>query len=584
MLLNKSPGLCHRRMQLKGKSAVPMKIGYDRAGPRPVREIQLFAPCLRTLRRFAAQKTERSDCALAPVLPPNSVTKTRMQPISNVFDKFPRVVRDVAMACGKQVQIEMEGKETELDKSLLEAIKDPLTHIVRNSVDHGIEMPDERVANGKRPDGRLVLRARHEGGNVIIEISDDGAGIDTERVKEKALERGVITSQQAGRMSERELLNLVFLPGFSTAKQVTNLSGRGVGLDVVKTNIERANGSVDLHSAPGEGTTVKIKLPLTLAIVPALIVQTVGKRFAIPQVSLIELVRLEAENARSGIELVHGAPVYRLRGRLLPLVYLNRELGLTANSENEGSTDDAVNIVVLQAEDRQFGLVVDGINDTEEIVVKPLSKHLKGLKAYAGATIMGDGKVALILDVLGLAQSASIVSQARDHSVSEKASEIQQQSSEKHTFLLFAGQGDSRMALPLDSLARLEEFPASQIEKSGSQWVAQYRGQILPLVRVNIALEERREKLRQMKIQPFPDSDTVQVLVLTHEGRSFGLVVDKIIDIVEDSAEVKSAATRAGVLHSVVIGERVTELLDIPAILRASETRNPQAAPAGGGN
>ena len=262
-------------------------------------------------------------------------------------------------------------------------IKDPLTHIVRNSVDHGIEMPDERVANGKRPDGRLVLRARHEGGNVIIEISDDGAGIDTERVKEKALERGVITSQQAGRMSERELLNLVFLPGFSTAKQVTNLSGRGVGMDVVKTNIERANGSVDLHSAPGEGTTVKIKLPLTLAIVPALIVQTVGKRFAIPQVSLIELVRLEAENARSGIELVHGAPVYRLRGRLLPLVYLNRELGLTANSENGSSTDDAVNIVVLQAEDRQFGLVVDGINDTEEIVVKPLSKHLKGLKAYA---------------------------------------------------------------------------------------------------------------------------------------------------------------------------------------------------------
>ena len=488
-----------------------------------------------------------------------------MQPISNVFDKFPRVVRDVAMACGKQVQIEMEGKETELDKSLLEAIKDPLTHIVRNSVDHGIEMPDERVANGKRPDGRLVLRARHEGGNVIIEISDDGAGIDTERVKEKALERGVITSQQAGRMSERELLNLVFLPGFSTAKQVTNLSGRGVGMDVVKTNIERANGSVDLHSAPGEGTTVKIKLPLTLAIVPALIVQTVGKRFAIPQVSLIELVRLEAENARSGIELVHGAPVYRLRGRLLPLVYLNRELGLTANSENEGSTDDAVNIVVLQAEDRQFGLVVDGINDTEEIVVKPLSKHLKGLKAYAGATIMGDGKVALILDVLGLAQSASIVSQARDHSVSEKASEIQQQSSEKHTFLLFAGQGDSRMALALDSLARLEEFPASQIEKSGSQWVAQYRGQILPLVRVNIALEERREKLRQMKIQPFPDSDTVQVLVLNHEGRAFGLVVDKIIDIVEDSAEVKSAAIRAGVLHSVVISERVTELLDIPA-------------------
>jgi two-component system, chemotaxis family, sensor kinase CheA len=257
------------------------------------------------------------------------VMRTRMQPISNVFDKFPRVVRDVATASGKQVLIEMEGKETELDRSLLEAIKDPLTHIVRNSVDHGIEMPDQRVARGKRPEGRLKLRARHEGGQVLVEISDDGAGIDTVRVKNKALERGVITAQQAARMTEGELLNLVFLPGFSTAEKVTNLSGRGVGMDVVKTNIDRVNGTVDLQSRLGAGTTIKIKIPLTLAIVRAVIIQTSGKRFAIPQVSIQELVRLDADRMRTEIESVHGVPVYRMRGRLLPLIYLREERATT---------------------------------------------------------------------------------------------------------------------------------------------------------------------------------------------------------------------------------------------------------------
>jgi two-component system chemotaxis sensor kinase CheA len=329
------------------------------------------------------------------------VMKTRMQPISNIFDKFPRVVRDVATANGKQVLIEMEGKETELDRSLLEAIKDPLTHIVRNSVDHGIEAPEQRIARGKRPEGRLKLSACHEGGQVLVEISDDGAGIDTTRVKNKAVERGIITAQQCARMSEGELLNLVFLPGFSTAEKVTNLSGRGVGMDVVKTNIDRVNGTVDLQSYPGKGTSIKIKIPLTLAIVRAVIIQTYGKRFAIPQVNIQELVRLDADRVQTEIESVHGVPVYRMRGRLLPLVYLSEELKLEKQS-GQLDGDKAVNIVVLQANDHPFGLVVDEINDSEEIVVKPLSKQLRGLNVFAGATIMGDGKVALILDVVGL--------------------------------------------------------------------------------------------------------------------------------------------------------------------------------------
>jgi two-component system, chemotaxis family, sensor kinase CheA len=501
------------------------------------------------------------------------VMRTRMQPISNVFDKFPRVVRDVATARGKQVLIEMEGKETELDRSLLEAIKDPLTHIVRNSVDHGIEMPDERAERGKRPEGRLMLRACHEGGQVLVEISDDGAGIDTTRVKSKAIERGVITAQQAARMSEGELLNLVFLPGFSTAEKVTNLSGRGVGMDVVKTNIDSVNGTVDLQSYPGKGTTIKIKIPLTLAIVRAVIIQSNGKRFAIPQVNIQELVRLDADRVRTEIESVHGAPVYRMRGRLLPLVYLSEELKLAQQAGNKADQDEATNIVVLQANDHPFGLVVNEINDSEEIVVKPLSKQLRGLKTFAGATIMGDGKVALILDVVGLAQNANIFSEARDQALAEKtAVELASQDqklAEKQAFLLFAGPDDARMALPLSTVARLEEFPAAEVEKCGGEWVIQYRGKILPLLRLDVVLEERRTRLRHPKQLVAPDP--LQVLVCIDEGRTLGIVVERILDIVEDRAEVKSPATREGILCAAVINDRVTELIDVPALQRIAE-------------
>jgi two-component system chemotaxis sensor kinase CheA len=499
------------------------------------------------------------------------VMKTRMQPIGNIWGQFPRTVRDVALGCGKEVNIEMEGKETELDKTIIEAIKDPLTHLVRNSVDHGIELPKDRTKVGKNKAGRLILRAFHEGGQVNIEITDDGAGLNPDRIRKKAIERAVITGDQASRMSEREIFNLIFLPGFSTAEKVTNVSGRGVGMDVVKTNVEKIGGTVDVQSTLGKGTTVRVKIPLTLAIIPALVVTCGGERYAIPQVSLLELVRLEADEVAKGIELVHGAPVYRLRGRLLPLVYLNQELNLSTDAPTEADTDRAVNIVVLQADERQFGLVVDHINDTEEIVVKPLRKQLKMVKTFAGSSIMGDGKVALILDVLGLAQRASVVSETRDRALTEKAAESAT-TTDKQTFLLFAGPGDSRMAIPIGTLARLEEFPVAQVEMSGSQWVTQYRGQILTLIRLEVVLEERRNRLRALQAPPTADSGPIQVLVLHHEGRTFGLVVDRILDIVEDRADVKSAATRPSVLYSVVIGDRVTELLDIPAILRGADS------------
>jgi two-component system, chemotaxis family, sensor kinase CheA len=505
------------------------------------------------------------------------VMKTRMQPIGNIWGQFPRTVRDVALGCGKEVAIEMEGKQTELDKTIIEAIKDPLTHLVRNSVDHGIELPEDRVKAGKDRTGLLILRAFHEGGQVNIEISDDGAGLNPERIRKKAVERAVITTEQAARLTEREIFNLIFLPGFSTAERVTNVSGRGVGMDVVKTNVEKIGGTVDVQSTLGRGTTVLVKIPLTLAIIPALVVTCGGDRYAIPQASLLELVRLEADEVTKGIELVHGAPIYRLRGRLLPLVYLNQELKLVADARPASERDGAVNIVVLRADERQFGLVVDEINDTEEIVVKPLRKQLKTVKTFAGSSIMGDGKVALILDVLGLAQRAGVVTETRNRALTEKAMESATVA-EKQTFLLFAGPDDCRMAIPLSTLARLEEFPVAQVEMSGRQWVTQYRGQILPLIRLNIVLQEqererkkdRRDKLRTLQAPPLPDSGPIQVLVLNHDGRSFGLVVERILDIVEDRADVKSAATRASVLYSVVIGDRVTELLDIPAILRGA--------------
>jgi two-component system chemotaxis sensor kinase CheA len=501
-----------------------------------------------------------------------SVMKTRMQPIGNVWSKLPRVVRDLAANCDKQVRLEMEGKETELDKTIIEAIKDPLTHIVRNAVDHGIEKPEVRVEHGKPAEGCLKMRAYHEGGQVNIEITDDGGGIDNERVKQKAVQRGLVSADQAAHMSDREMLNLLFLPGFSTAEKVTNVSGRGVGMDVVKTNIEKIGGTVDLQSQPGEGTTLKIKIPLTLAIIPALIVTSGGDRFAIPQVSLLELVRLEGEQARQQIEFIHSTPVYRLRGQLLPLVYLNKELKLERAENPTGGKDarpasnsDVVNIVVLQTDGHPFGLVVDEINDTEEIVVKPLGKQLKGVACFAGATIMGDGRVALILDVLGLAQGASVVTEARDRALVENGTQARKTTDTRQTLLLFeAGQG-SRMAIPLSMVARLEEFPPSSVEHSGAQEVVQYRGQILPLIRVEKFVPTVSATANGDKQQ------AMQVVVYSEEGRSVGLIVGRISDIVQENITVKRHASGNGLFGSVVIQDKVTDLLDVQAVIRAAD-------------
>jgi two-component system chemotaxis sensor kinase CheA len=491
-----------------------------------------------------------------------SVMKTRMQPIGNIWGKLPRVVRDLASSCGKQVRLEMEGKETELDKTIIEAIKDPLTHIVRNSVDHGIEDPATRVSKGKPEEGCLKMRAYHEGGQVNIEISDDGGGLDLERVKQKAVQKMLISPEQASILTDHQAIQLIFMPGFSTAEKITNVSGRGVGMDVVKTNIEKIGGMVDMQSVKGSGTTLKIKIPLTLAIIPALIVTSGGERFAIPQVSLLELVRLEQSQNDSQIEYIHGAPIYRLRGQLLPLVYLNKQLKLNDSRERlEADVQDETNIVVLQADGHPFGLVVDKINDTQEIVVKPLGKQLKGVVCFAGATIMGDGKVALILDVLGLAQHSNVVSEAHNRSnrLSNEAEE-RKSDQQKQTLLLFSSGMSSRMAIPLSTVARLEEFSRSSIEYSGGKPVVRYRGEILPLVEVAKHLDSDSNV-------DLPDP--MEVVVYSENGRSVGLVVGKIEDIVSEAITEKRHSHGNGILGSVVIQDKVTDLLDVHSVIRS---------------
>ena len=491
------------------------------------------------------------------------VMKTRMQPIGNIWSKFPRTVRDVAVGCGKRVRIEMEGKETELDKTIIEAIKDPLTHLVRNAVDHGIERPEVRQAAGKDPEGRLFLRAFHEGGQVNIEITDDGAGLNREKILAKGIKKGLVSSDQAARLSDREVTNLIFLPGFSTADTITNVSGRGVGMDVVKTNIEKIGGTVDIQSKPGQGSTVRMKIPLTLAIIPALIVTSASDRYAIPQVSLLELVRLESDQESKGIELVNGAPVYRLRGRLLPLIYLNRELGFDGYDIQKIVNARVTNIVVLQADERQFGLVVDEINDTEEIVVKPLSKQLKSVNTFAGATIMGDGQVALILDVLGLAQRANVVGEVRDRGVGDRDKHGTNAGSEdtRNAVLLFQHGENGRMAIDLSAVARLEEFSCETIETAGGREAVQYRGQIMPLIRISNVLGTGDNATAR------PNEDSVQVVVYRDKGRSIGFVIDRILDIVEESFVVRPQTERPGVLGSAVIQQRITDILDVKGLI-----------------
>ncbi len=520
---------------------------------------------------------EREDAALAATSQrlnlittelQEGVMKTRMQPIGMVWNKLPRVVRDMAVALGKQIRLEMDGTETELDRTIIEAIKDPLVHLVRNSCDHGIELPEVRASANKPPQGRLTLRAFHEGGQVNIEIGDDGAGIDVARIKRKAIEKGFLRQEQAEKLSDREALHLIFQPGFSTVQTVTNVSGRGVGMDVVKSHIEKIGGVVDILSRPGEGTTVRLKIPLTLAIIPGLVITSGnqrsappgpggGERFVIPQVSLVELIRLEGQAGCSQIERIHGTPVYRRRGSLLPIAYLNDILDLETRKES-----GVVNIVVLQAEDRQFGLVVDGINDTQEIVVKPLGKQLKGLTVYAGATIMGDGRVALILDVLGIGQRSGVLAECREQT--RAATQHKTQSGiEQQRLLLFRAGSFERLAVPLSLVARLEEFPRSAIERAGGGQVVQYRNRILPLVPLQAILDPDAKEQDQ-------SADPVQVIVFNDGERSLGMVVDKIVDVAEDSVAVRHKTSRKGLLGSAVVGRKVADFVDLNQVIQAA--------------
>ena len=527
-----------------------------------------------TIQQDAGLLTSSQRLSLITTELQEGIMKTRMQPIGNIFSKFPRVVRDLAISCGKEVRIEMEGKETELDKTLIEAIKDPLTHLVRNAVDHGLESPEVRREHGKSPEGRVSLRAYHEGGQVNIEISDDGGGINSKRLAETAVKRGVITQDQVSRMNERELLNIIFLPGFSTAAAVTNVSGRGVGMDVVKTNIEKIGGTVDIQTKLGEGTTLKLKVPLTLAIIPALVVTTGGERFAIPQVSLLELVRLEGDQIKKSIENIHGAPVCRLRGQLLPLVYLNKVVQLESKHQEDGNGEvesEIVNIVVLQADGHRFGLVVEEINDTEEIVVKPLGKQLKGISIFAGATIMGDGHVALILDVMGLAGRAGIAVEGGEHSRGDQGAQAKENVGNKQTLLIIQVGENGQLAIPLGMVARLEEIPVSSLEAAGGQEVIQYRNEILPVVRLSTVLSSQG-------FQTQSEQDTMQLVVISKEDRQVGLAVDRIVDIVDEHVTAKTKGDQPGILYSAVVQKRVTDLLDVQSVLARCQL-TPMEAP-----
>ncbi|RKH62682.1 chemotaxis protein CheA [Corallococcus aberystwythensis] len=495
------------------------------------------------------------------------VMKTRLQPVGQVWNRFPRLVRELAHGCGKQVRLQLHGADTELDKTLVEALHDPLTHLLRNAVDHGVETPEQRREAGKPPVGCLTLSASHEGGLVHLGMSDDGAGIDVQRVRQVAVQRGLLTADQAARLPEAEALMLIFMPGFSTAERVTSLSGRGVGMDVVRTQVERIGGTVEVHSRPGQGTTFTLKIPLTLAIIPALLVTCRGDRYALPQASLREVVWLEPAQARRDITRIQGACVLRLRGELLPLVVLAAELGVGPATPD---LDDGATVVVLQTGERTFGLWVDAIHDTEEIVVKPLWKHLKGLACYAGATVLGDGRVALILDAMGLGRRVGTASEAQA-AIPEAVPEAPRPEDARERVLLCRTGAEGRVAIPLSRVARLEELPASDVERlSGGMEMARYHGQLLPLVRVATVLEARpgaTERLTQNLQVAIGES--LSVVVATYEGTRVGLVVDAILDVAEVELALQRETRRRGVLGSMVVQSRATEFLDVEGTVRA---------------
>jgi two-component system chemotaxis sensor kinase CheA len=550
-----------------------------------------------------------------------AVMRTRMQPIGNVLNKFPRVVRDLTRDLGKEANFIIEGKEVELDKTLIEAINDPLTHLVRNAVDHGIEAPDIRRQKGKNPVGQIILKAYHEAGQVNIEIADDGKGMDGDMLAASAVKKGLITKEQAVTMSNKEKVGLIFLPGFSTADKVTDVSGRGVGMDVVKTNLDKLGGVVDINSVPEEGTIIRIKLPLTLAIIPSQLISTGGERYAIAQVNLDELLRIPATEVKERIERVGDAEVVRLRGRLLPLIRLADVLGIertyidptdgqskpdrrkniadrrsvvsplleedlldgeqpsssnrqaeVRNSEVETRNfedrryraSSAVNIVVVSAGAFQYGLVVDELHDSEEIVVKPLGRHIKHCKGYAGATIMGDGRVALILDVPGLAQMAKLTSMEGTDRAAQVALEATKARGDVQALLVFRNAEDEQFAVPLALVARIEKVKQADIELVGGKKVIQYRGASLPL----FTIEE------VAKVKPLADKQDLIAIVFTLAGREVGLLATGPVDAIETVVDIDDVILKQpGIMGSAIIGDHTTLMVDIFGL---TEVLNPQ--------
>jgi two-component system chemotaxis sensor kinase CheA len=505
------------------------------------------------LQRLSSITGELQDC----------VMKTRMQPIGSAWKKLPRIVRDACHDLGKKIELVMEGEATELDRQVLELIKDPLTHMIRNSCDHGVETPAERMAAGKAETGVIRLRAYHEGGHIIIEVGDDGAGLKTDRIRQKAIEKGVIDAAEAAAMSEAQIHRLVFAPGFSTAAKVTNISGRGVGMDVVKTNVELIGGTIDLRSRQGAGSTFIIKIPLTLAIVSALIVGVGEHRFAVPQLSVLELVRAGAK-CEQKIELIKNARVLRLRDRLLPLLGLGDVLGLTVEGDTRES--DRAYVVVMQVGDTRFGLIVDQVFDTEEIVVKPLSKRLGSVTQYSGATILGDGAVIMILDPNGVAKSvAGIEGEMRRNGQEELAKTT---GGEKVSLLLFRAGGAEPRACPLSLVTRLEDLDAATFETTQRGPVVQYRGRLMPIVHAAGVHALKREGRQS-------------VLVFSQGDSVIGLAVDAILDIVEDTLDIELADATPGVLGAAVLKGRSTDVIDVGWFLSQADASWAAAASQG---
>jgi two-component system chemotaxis sensor kinase CheA len=472
------------------------------------------------------------------------VMKTRMQPIGNAWQKLPRVVRDLCAELGKDIELAMRGADTELDRQVLDLVKDPLTHLVRNCADHGIESPAERIAAGKPAKGMIRLSAWHEGGHIIIEIADNGRGLDLAGIKAKVVEKGLASEAQLAAKSEAEICNFIFAPGFTTAAKVTSISGRGVGMDVVRNNIEQIGGTVDLKSVSGAGTTFTIKIPLTLAIVSALIVEAGGERFAIPQLAVLELVRA-GNSGEHRIEHIKDAPVLRLRNKLLPLVRLKEVFRLGQCDSENGF------VVVTQVGSQVFGIVVDGVFHTEEIVIKPMSSKLRHIPVFSGTTILGDGSVIMIIDPNGVAQAlgraAAAAARAEKSELQGREEEVDE---DTVSLLVFRAGSQQPKAVPLSLVTRLEEIDCRKIEISDGRHLVQYRDQLMPLLRV-----DPESSLKKEGAQP--------ILVFSDQGRSMGLLADEIIDIVEQRLDIEVSSDRPGLLGYAVIKGATTEIIDV---------------------